>query len=289
MADENKRDIQGEVPSGFDPKAYPRWGDILSIVGVFFIATVLVKLLIDSFVKSDGGFPGFLSYSISFLVVIAYSLALKYYRTGTLKGTMRYSLRGFDPSIILWGIILMIATSIVIEPALDIFPDKYLEMMKTAMNNGGWSMATAIVAAPLFEEMLFRGIIQEGISRKYGALQGIIVASLIFGVVHIIPQQIVSASVLGMILGYIYYRTQSLFSVIIIHAVNNSLAIFSMILIDDISKGTREIIGSDKIYYMLYGACALLVVISFVRIGMNIRRKDKLKAAADKEKDAADI
>ena len=53
----------------------------------------------------------------------------------------------------------------------------------------------------------------------------IIVAALVFGIFHLNPVQIVYATLLGIVLGWIYYRTGSLLSVIVGHVLNNSLAV----------------------------------------------------------------
>lgn len=269
MATENGNGLNNTL--GYGRKSYPTWADVLSIVGVFFVASIAVGFVVNSLLKSSGGFPLFLSYTLSFVIVIVYALLLKKYRTGSFDQVLAMSFKGFNPRIILWGIILMAAVSVVIEPLIDLFPSQYLERLAEKLNNGGWAMLTSLIAAPLFEEMLFRGIIQEGLSRKYGSAMGITVAAFIFGIVHIIPQQVVAATVLGFILGYIYYRTHSLIPVIILHALNNAFAHFSILFTDDITMTTREMIGSDKIYYMVYGACVVIVILSSLKILSNLR------------------
>ena len=79
---------------------------------------------------------------------------------------------------------------------------------------------------PLLEEVLFRGAIQGLLMRYFGhPWPAIIVAALVFGIFHLNPVQIVYATLLGIVLGWIYYRTGSLLSVIVGHVLNNSLAV----------------------------------------------------------------
>lgn len=85
------------------------------------------------------------------------------------------------------------AATILIEPVVALFPERWLELLDEHMRLGGWMMLTVIVAAPILEEILFRGIIQGSLVRKYGPWRGVLVASAIFGVVHGIPQQVVNA------------------------------------------------------------------------------------------------
>ncbi|WP_027622921.1 CPBP family intramembrane glutamic endopeptidase [Clostridium lundense] len=82
-----------------------------------------------------------------------------------------------------------------------------------------------VIIAPVFEEILIRGIILEGFLNKYKALTAIIVSSLIFGIIHLNIPQFINATLLGLFLAIIYYKTKSLILCIVSHALNNILAI----------------------------------------------------------------
>ena len=83
---------------------------------------------------------------------------------------------------------------------------------------------------PLLEEVLFRGAIQGALMRYFGRpWPAIVVAALVFGIFHMNPVQIVYATLLGIVLGWIYYRTGSLLSVIVGHVLNNSLAVVTTV------------------------------------------------------------
>ena len=83
---------------------------------------------------------------------------------------------------------------------------------------------TAIVAAPLFEELLFRGLIQNGVTRlTRQPWFGILVASILFAIIHpwwTIPP----IFVLSVLLGYVYHRTQNLWAATLMHALFNAFA-----------------------------------------------------------------
>lgn len=89
---------------------------------------------------------------------------------------------------------------------------------------------TIALLAPLLEEVLFRGAIQGYLLRRYKPWVAIMCASLIFGIVHWNPVQTVYAILLGIVFGWIYYRTGSLLSVIAGHVLNNSIATVMMLL-----------------------------------------------------------
>lgn len=75
-----------------------------------------------------------------------------------------------------------------------------------------------IIVAPIFEEILIRGIILEGFLNKYKASTAIIVSSLIFGIIHLNIPQFINSTLLGLFLAIIYYKTKSLILCIVSHA-----------------------------------------------------------------------
>lgn len=89
---------------------------------------------------------------------------------------------------------------------------------------------TISLLAPLLEEVLFRGAIQGYLMRRHKPWVAIVVAALVFGVFHWNPVQVLYATLLGAVFGWIYYRTGSLLSVIVGHVLNNSIATVAMLL-----------------------------------------------------------
>ncbi len=102
----------------------------------------------------------------------------------------------------------------------------------------------------LFEEFICRGIVQNKFIEKYGTsyrkiLLCIFLSSLVFGFMHIVNyfngkslfetiMQTIQAIGAGFVLGAIYYRTKNLFSVIIIHALDDIMIFFSRLIFNHI-------------------------------------------------------
>ena len=258
--------------------AYPSWGDLLTLLGVFIVATVLGSLLTGILQKIGSvsvGFGAFLGYVIQFSLVIIFGLFQRKIRSP--KGTrlLKFGLAKLDFVIILWGTIIVLATGVVIEPLLNLFPETYLDRLGNIMAAGGWMMFTSIVIAPIMEEILFRGILQDALMRKYGVFVGILIASAVFGIVHLIPQQVVNAFMIGIVLGYIYYRTGALLPVILIHCINNAISYFTWMLNGGTLLSTREQMGNDTLYFTVYGIACVLFVIGFVSIAIRISKEEK--------------
>ena len=95
---------------------------------------------------------------------------------------------------------------------------------------GFWAIITLVVMAPLLEEFLCRGIILESVRAKYGVVAALFLSSAFFAVLHGHPALAVNAFVMGLILGFIYIETNSIFSVVLLHAMNNGAA-FLLIMV----------------------------------------------------------
>ena len=90
---------------------------------------------------------------------------------------------------------------------------------------------TIAVLAPVLEELLFRGAVQGALMRFFKhPWAGILVASLLFGIIHLNPVQVFYATCLGVGFGWLYYRTGSLLPAILGHIINNSLAVIANLL-----------------------------------------------------------
>jgi uncharacterized protein len=81
-----------------------------------------------------------------------------------------------------------------------------------------WLFLVLVVFAPLTEEFLFRGIILNRWSQKWGMAKSLLATSLFFGFLHANP---VGLSMFGLVMGLLYLRTQTLWIPVICHTLNN--------------------------------------------------------------------
>ncbi len=89
-----------------------------------------------------------------------------------------------------------------------------------------WFVLLAFAAAPaICEELAFRGFILSGFRRSGRTGLAILFSSATFGLMHMIPQQVFNATLLGLALGLIAVRTGSLLPGIAFHAVYNGLQV----------------------------------------------------------------
>lgn len=79
----------------------------------------------------------------------------------------------------------------------------------------------SVIVAPLVEEVLLRGLVLQGLLRRYSKSTAILISSAIFGVFHGNSIQAINAFVVGCFLGWLFVATRSLWVTILMHACHN--------------------------------------------------------------------
>ena len=143
-------------------------------------------------------------------------------------------------------------------------PDNMKDVFEQMMNNP-LGIISIVVMAPLVEELLFRGAIQGYLMRKWKMpYLGIIVSSLIFGVVHGNPAQIPFAFVVGMALGWMYYLTGSLIPGMLMHFINNGSSVLLYVLSGDPDATMISSLGENGALILALIGIVLTVVCIFI-------------------------
>ena len=110
-------------------------------------------------------------------------------------------------------------------------PQWFEDAMSAIMDAPVWlTLISVSVFAPLFEEWLCRGLVLRGLLQKMSPAAAISISAAFFAVLHMNPWQAVPAFIIGLLFGYVYYKTGSLKLTMLMHCVNNTFAvIFSKI------------------------------------------------------------
>ena len=88
-----------------------------------------------------------------------------------------------------------------------------------------WSVLLVLALLPaVCEELVFRGFVFAGLLRNGGHVRAILLSSLLFGLSHGVLQQTITASTIGLLLGWLAYRTGGVACTIVFHCVHNSLS-----------------------------------------------------------------
>ena len=90
-----------------------------------------------------------------------------------------------------------------------------------------FTFISVVILAPIFEELIFRGMILNTLT-KYNKMFAIIVTSILFGLLHLNITQAIPAFFMSLVLCYMYVQTDSILVTILAHAGNNLLALMSV-------------------------------------------------------------
>lgn len=278
---------------------FPNALDFIVMVVLILLSNTAATLLcfalhpsIGSFVQADTAddaisIMGNDVSSIMLLIIYLVSMTagtggiLLYRRLRGCRGTVaRFSAAGLNPALLLCGFVWLISTDIVIEPLLALLPP-----ISTTIGRGFPAIIMTTVLAPFLEEFLCRGIVLESARAKYGTVPAWILSSVFFALIHLHVTAVVNALAVGSILGYLCIRSRSLFASIILHAINNVLAM-AFILFGLESATLQEIINNNYIYTGIYAAAVAVclagggvIASDFCRKGRR-RGKDENSAAA---------
>ncbi len=92
-------------------------------------------------------------------------------------------------------------------------------------------VVTAAVAAPLFEEILFRGFLLPSLTRYMPTWGAIALSSFIFAIAHLSLSEVLPLMTLGMVLGFVYARSRNLLASMLLHGLWNSGTLFSLFVL----------------------------------------------------------
>ena len=132
--------------------------------------------------------------------------------------------------------------------------------------NGPWDLIlnlliVAIIPA-LCEELLFRGVMQKELNSHLGNPHvGIFLTSIVFSAIHMSVEGFPSRMLLGLVLGYAYYYTKSLWYPILLHLFNNGLQVLALYFSGESIKDMDPTEGPEIHWAIAIGSLAVAIAI----------------------------
>ncbi|MFB8792587.1 MAG: type II CAAX endopeptidase family protein [Potamolinea sp.] len=90
---------------------------------------------------------------------------------------------------------------------------------------------TAAVAAPIFEEIIFRGFLLPSLTRYMPVWGAVVASSLLFAIAHLSLSEVLPLATLGMVLGFVYTRSRNLLAPMLLHSLWNSGTLLSLFVL----------------------------------------------------------
>lgn len=272
----------------------PGIGGMMMLFLLFILGSLLGSLLSGVFNLAMGSsalvesYSMLISYPVSFIPPLLYASAKsrrnEIFDTGYALDSNNFGSKG-GFLIALTVSFATIATAFVVEPAVTILPEMpaFLEEALKSMTNGPlWaSLLSVSIFAPLFEEWLCRGLVLRGLMSKMNPAGAICISAAFFAILHMNPWQAIPAFILGLLFGYVYYRTGSLKLTMLMHCVNNTMAtIFSRIPAFEDAETFMDVLAPWK-YAGIYAA-SLVILICAIIILRAVPVKDQKMGNCDK-------
>lgn len=147
--------------------------------------------------------------------------------------------------------------------------DLYQQFTEIFMQTLDYKVAgfiTICILAPIFEEIVFRGIILKGMlnNPKIHPMIAILFGGIFFGFAHLNPWQFIGAGLLGCVFGYVYYRTKSLVIPMVLHAINNIISYSIMIQNQDMEEMVFN--TSDYVSISIFAVLGIIMGILLYRV-----------------------
>lgn len=255
----------------------PGYGGMFMLLAMFLLGVLLGSILTGALALVSAEFATtygtVISYPVMFIPAWLYASAKsrrnEFFETGYALDNSNFgTLGGFRMAVIVS--IATIATAFIVDSLNGIMPETpewFENAMAQIMDAPVWiTLISVSVFAPLFEEWMCRGLVLRGLLQKTRPVTAIIVSAVFFAVLHMNPWQALPAFLFGLLFGYVYYKTGSLKLTMLMHCVNNTMAVV-LSKIPDIKDAESFVdVLSPWAYAGVFIACVAFVAAACVVI-----------------------
>ena len=180
-----------------------------------------------------------------------------------------FRLEKFDIKNFIPLVFIIVGASIICSEMDNFFrfflpaPEFINQIMNELVSKGIGSLIALVIIAPVIEELIFRGLILNGLLSQYSVKKSAVISALLFALIHINPYQFAGAFIWGVLAAYILIATKSLLPCIICHALYNGIPyVAQYILKIDIAGYTRAEGSSGHSFQPLWFDVLGIVVFS---------------------------
>jgi len=248
-------------------KKYPEPVEALVVVlltlGFILVAAVVLALLMilpgsninasSKLIYVFGGIP--------FLVVPLIYVKIRKYDAGAI-----FRFKSIPVEVVMLSMVIGITIGIIgdeldrlIQMILPI-PPWFIEQLQflTAATPYDWILLLlgVVVLAALSEEILFRGFLQVSLERKGDITRAVLLTSLTWTLVHVNPYWAIQIFIIGVVIGFLAWRTNSIIPAIIVHGINNLLSLIFYNMGDQV---TWYLVGNHVSLVILLPSAVVLV------------------------------
>ena len=154
-------------------------------------------------------------------------------------------------------------------PALPNVVEEEFEMLM----KDRWGYLVIGLFAPLVEELVFRGAVLRALLRwKRNPWIGIAISAALFAIIHMNPAQMPHAFLIGLLLGWMYYRTDSIVPGVVYHWVNNTVAYVLYNFYPDPNLTLLDLFGSQQRVLMALGFSLCIFLPALFQLNLRLKK-----------------
>lgn len=136
-----------------------------------------------------------------------------------------------------------------------------------------WGYLAVGLLAPFAEELVFRGAILRALLRwKRNPWVGIVISAILFALIHMNPAQMPHAFLIGILLGWMYYRTDSIIPGVVYHWVNNTVAYVMYNLYPNPNMTLLDLFGNQRMILMALGFSLCLFLPALFQLNLRLKK-----------------
>lgn len=230
---------------------------IIHIIGLLF-ASLLLAMPFFFFVGVNSITGSELHQTIFFVLVCIVFIGITYWINYRKKQRLNWNFKIVNNRLLFLMLVLLFAFFVGINKPVNNLIEQILQNRTEISNpfNRPFFAIGAVLIAPILEEIIFRSIILKGLLTRHSPKYAIIFSALIFGLVHGKPLQIWGAFIIGLIFGWIYYKTQSIGTTILLHSFLNltvlltNYILFEYAILDSLTLNIFLLVASIPIIYL---------------------------------------
>ena len=164
------------------------------------------------------------------------------------------------------------SSGMTVGPTMRAMTQGYYEFSMIMRNRYGY-LAVGLLA-PLAEEVVFRGAVLRALLRwKEGRpWLAIAISALLFSAAHMNPAQLPHTFLVGLLLGWMYYRTDSIVPGVVLHWVNNTVAYVMFNLYPNPDMTLLDLFGSQQRVLMAVGFSLCIFLPALFQLNQNMKK-----------------
>lgn len=183
--------------------------------------------------------------------------------------------------VIVWVVLLTFGTILpaewIYEQLQLAMPEQTVALFQSIMREP-WGYLVVGMLVPVAEELVFRGAVLRVLLNVFARRShwiAIAISAVVFGIIHMNLAQGFHATLIGLLLGWMYYRTRSVFPGIVLHWINNTVAYVMFNIQPQLADGQLIDLfhGDSSMLYMAIGFSLCIFLPSLYQLAIRMKEK----------------